>query len=118
MCKEELSILNEDIVNEDLIEETETVDFERALKYLALEDEVERDENFKKEVITSESTKIDSVYKSGMVVAETIIAMTKKMVLEGIDYNNALAIASNHITSKQNLQLAEYSAVVQQTQQI
>ena len=69
---------------------------EEQMELLALAEETSRLSNLKNDYEVSEETAKDKFFKEGMVVAETITAMVKKMVNNGIDYTNAIQIANNY----------------------
>ena len=69
---------------------------EEQMELLALAEETSRLSNLKNDYEVSEETVKDKFFKEGMVVAETITAMVKKMVNNGIDYTNAIQIANNY----------------------
>ena len=69
---------------------------EEQMELLALAEETNRLSNLKNDYEVSEETVKDKFYKDGMVVAETITAMIKEMVHNGIDYTNAVQIANNY----------------------
>ena len=69
---------------------------EEQMELLALAEETSRLSNLKNDYEVSEETVKDKFYKDGMVVAETITAMVKEMVNNGIDYTNAVQIANNY----------------------
>lgn len=69
---------------------------EEQMELLALAEETSRLSNLKNDYEVSEETKKDKFFKDGMVVAETITAMVKEMVNNGIDYTNAVQIANNY----------------------
>ena len=69
---------------------------EEQMELLALAEETSRLSNLKNDYEVSEETAKDKFYKEGMVVAETITAMVKEMVNNGIDYTNAVQIANNY----------------------
>ena len=113
MCEKNNLELGVEATFEDMSEE-EKVDFlsrcsdeyeEEEEKYplieeqrelLALAEETSRLSNLKNDYEVSEETAKDKFFKEGMVVAETITAMVKKMVNNGIDYTNAIQIANNY----------------------
>ena len=115
MCEKNNLELGTDVAFEDMTEE-EKVDFlshcsddyeedyeeekypliEEQMELLALADETSRLSNLKNEYEVSEETEKDKFYKDGMIVAETITAMVKEMVHNGIDYTNAVQIANNY----------------------
>ena len=117
MCETNKLELGTDVVFEDMTEE-EKVDFlshcsddyeeeyeeeeekypliEEQMELLALAEETNRLSNLKNDYEVSEETAKDKFYKDGMVVAETITAMVKEMVNNGIDYTNAVQIANNY----------------------
>lgn len=118
MCEKNNLELGTDVAFEDMTEE-EKVDFlshcsddyeedyeeekypliEEQMELLALAEETSRLSNLKNDYEVSEETKKDKFFKEGMVVAETIIAMVKEMVKNGIDYTNAIQIANNYFCS-------------------
>ena len=118
MCETNNLELGTDVAFEDMTEE-EKVDFlshcsddyeedykeekypliEEQMELLALAEETSRLSNLKNDYEVSEETKKDKFFKEGMVVAETIIAMVKEMVKNGIDYTNAIQIANNYFCS-------------------
>ena len=118
MCEKNNLELGTDVAFEDMTEE-EKVDFlshcsddyeedyeeekypliEEQMELLALAEETSRLSNLKNDYEVSEETKIDKFFKEGMVVAETITAMVKEMVKNGIDYTNAIQIANNYFCS-------------------
>ena len=69
---------------------------EEQMELLALAEETSRLSNLKNDYEVSEETEKDKFYKDGMIVAETITAMIKEMVHNGIDYTNAVQIANNY----------------------
>ena len=116
MCETNNLELGTDVAFEDMTEE-EKVDFlshcsddyeeeyeeeekypliEEQMELLALAEETSRLSNLKNDYEVSEETAKDKFYKEGMVVAETITAMVKEMVNNGIDYTNAVQIANNY----------------------
>ena len=115
MCETNNLELGTDVAFEDMTEE-EKVDFlshcsddyeeeyeeekypliEEQMELLALAEETSRLSNLKNDYEVSEETAKDKFFKEGMVVAETITAMVKEMVKNGIDYTNAVQIANNY----------------------
>ena len=115
MCEKNNLELGTDVAFEDMTEE-EKVDFlshcsddyeedyeekkypliEAQMELLALAEETSRLSNLKNDYEVSEETAKDKFFKEGMVVAETITTMVKKMVNNGIDYTNAIQIANNY----------------------
>ena len=116
MCETNKLELGTDVTFEDMTEE-EKVDFlshcsddyaeeyeeeekypliEEQMELLALAEETSRLSNLKNDYEVSEETAKDKFYKDGMIVAETITAMVKEMVKNGIDYTNAIQIANNY----------------------
>lgn len=91
---------------------------EELLNLLAVQEEEKRIENFESDFEVSEKTKASDLYKEGMVVAETIVSMTRTLVNAGVDYNNALSIANNHVVSDQNIKLAKVQQIQAQQNQI
>ena len=69
---------------------------EEQMELLTLAEETSRLSNLKNDYEVSEETAKDKFFKEGMVVAETITAMVKEMVNNGIDYTNAVQIANNY----------------------
>ena len=118
MCETNNLELGTDVAFEDMTEE-EKVDFlshcsddyeedyeeekypliEEQMELLALAEETSRLSNLKNDYEVSEETAKDKFFKEGMVVAETITAMVKEMVKNGIDYTNAIQIANNYFCS-------------------
>ena len=119
MCETNNLELGTDVAFEDMTEE-EKVDFlshcsdeyeeeyeeeekypliEEQMELMALAEETSRLSNLKNDYKVSEETKEDKFFKEGMVVAETITAMVKEMVKNGIDYTNAIQIANNYFCS-------------------
>ena len=115
MCETNKLELGTDVAFEDMTEE-EKVDFlshcsddyeeeyeeekypliEEQMELLALAEETSRLSNLKNDYEVSEETAKDKFFKEGMVIAETITAMVKEMVKNGIDYTNAVQIANNY----------------------
>lgn len=115
MCETNKLELGTDVAFEDMTEE-EKVDFlshcsddyeedyeeekypliEEQMELLALAEETSRLSNLKNDYEVSEETAKDKFYKEGMIIAETITAMVKEMVKNGIDYTNAVQIANNY----------------------
>ena len=115
MCETNNLELGTDVAFEDMTEE-EKVDFlshcsddyeedyeeekypliEEQMELLALAEETSRLSNLKNDYEVSEETAKDKFFKEGMVIAETITAMVKEMVKNGIDYTNAVQIANNY----------------------
>ena len=118
MCETNKLELGTDVAFEDMTEE-EKVDFlshcsddyeeeyeeekypliEEQMELLGLAEETSRLSNLKNDYEVAEETAKDKFYKDGMIVAETIIAMVKEMVKNGIDYTNAIQIANNYFCS-------------------
>ena len=115
MCEKNNLELGTDVAFEDMTEE-EKVDFlshcsddyeedyeeekypliEEQMELLALAEETSRLSNLKNDYKVSEETAKDKFFKDGMIVVETITAMVKEMVHNGIDYTNAVQIANNY----------------------
>ena len=115
MCETNKLELGTDVAFEDMTEE-EKIDFlshcsddyeeeyeeekypliEEQMELLALAEETSRLSNLKNDYEVSEETAKDKFFKEGMVIAETITAMVKEMVKNGIDYTNAVQIANNY----------------------
>lgn len=115
MCETNNLELGTDVAFEDMTEE-EKVDFlshcsddyeedyeeekypliEEQMELLALAEETSRLSNLKNDYEVSEETAKDKFFKEGMIIAETITAMVKEMVKNGIDYTNAVQIANNY----------------------
>ena len=85
--------------SDDYEEEEKYPLIEEQMELLALAEETSRLSNLKDDYEVSEETKKDKFFKEGMVVAETITAMVKEMVKNGIDYTNAIQIANNYFCS-------------------
>ena len=69
---------------------------EEQMELLALAEETSRLSKLKNDYEVSEEIKKDKFFEEGMIVAETITAMVKEMVKNGIDYTNAIQIANNY----------------------
>ena len=69
---------------------------EEQMELLALAEETNRLSNLKDDYEVSEETKDSKFFKEGMQITETLIAMVKEMVHNGIDYTNAVQIANNY----------------------
>ena len=118
MCETNNLELGTDVIFEDMTEE-EKVDFlshcsddyeeeeeyeeegkypliEEQMELLALAEETSRLSNLKNDYEVSEETKDSKFFKEGMQITETLIAMVKEMVHNGIDYTNAVQIANNY----------------------
>ena len=115
MCETNKLELGTDVTFEDMTEE-EKVDFlsrcsdeyeeedeeekypliEEQMELLALAEETSRLSNLKNDYEVSEETKDSKFFKEGMQITETLIAMVKEMVHNGIDYTNAVQIANNY----------------------
>ena len=116
MCETNKLELGTDVAFEDMTEE-EKVDFlsrcsdeyeeedeeeekypliEEQMELLALAEETSRLSNLKNDYEVSEETKDSKFFKEGMQITETLIAMVKEMVNNGIDYTNAVQIANNY----------------------
>ena len=113
MCEKNNLELGTEVAFEDMTEE-EKVDFlsrcsdeyeeeeekypliEEQMELLALAEETSRLSNLKNDYEVSEETKDSKFFKEGMHITETLIAMVKEMVHNGIDYTNAVQIANNY----------------------
>ena len=115
MCETNKLELGTEVAFEDMTEE-EKVDFlsrcsdeyeeedeeekypliEEQMELLALAEETSRLSNLKNDYEVSEETKDSKFFKEGMQITETLIAMVKEMVHNGIDYTNAVQIANNY----------------------
>lgn len=120
MCETNNLELGTEVAFEDMTEE-EKVDFlshcsddyeeeyeeekypliEEQMELLALAEETSRLSNLKNDYEVSEETEKDKFYKDGMVITETLVAMVKEMVHNGIDYTNAVQIANNYFCAIQ-----------------
>ena len=69
---------------------------EEQMELLVLAEETSRLSNLKNDYEVSEETKDSKFFKEGMQITETLIAMVKEMVHNGIDYTNAVQIANNY----------------------
>ena len=85
-----------DDYEEEYEEEEKYPLIEEQMELLALAEETSRLSNLKNDYEVSEETKKDKFFEEGMIVAETITAMVKEMVKNGIDYTNAIQIANNY----------------------
>ena len=91
-----LSRCSDEYEEEEEEEEEKYPLIEEQMELLALAEETSRLSNLKNDYEVSEETAKDKFYKDGMIVAETITAMIKEMVHNGIDYTNAVQIANNY----------------------
>ena len=86
-----------DDYEEDEYEEEEKYPLiEEQMELLTLAEETNRLSNLKNDYEVSEETKDSKFFKEGMQITETLIAMVKEMVHNGIDYTNAVQIANNY----------------------
>lgn len=114
MSKEK-EILTEEVEQE---QENSFDDIEYALSLMQLDEEAIRIENFTKEFKVDEQVLTTNYYKKGIVQAETLVAMCKLMVNNGVDYNNSLSLAASYMTNEHNLELAKIQSVQAQQNQI
>ena len=92
-------------INEEQETYTET---DELMDVLAYNEELKRiDIQENPTTVTSENTKNSNFYKDSVIIAETVGEVFQKLIGYGIDYNNALAIASNIMTNDVNLKLAK-----------
>lgn len=109
MCKEVENI--EEIKNEELNNAQVAMDF------IALEEEIKRVEKQEKEF------KVAKNYKNAEVVVKAeeeayAVASAFRILLEaGVDYNYALAVASNSITNHNNILISNINATASITNQ-
>ena len=94
-----LSHCSDDYEEEEYEEEEKYPLIEEQMELLALAEETSRLSNLKNDYEVSEETAKDKFYKEGKIVAETITAMVKEMVKNGIDYTNAIQIANKYFCS-------------------
>ena len=110
--------INKEDVNENC-EVQEISEYEEALNYLAyLEEEkrIELQDNPTSK--TSKETKNSEFYKNSIVIAETIGEVFQKLLGYGVDYNNAIVLASNIMTNDANLKLTKLQEVKNEQSQI
>ena len=91
-----LSHCSDDYEEDEYEEEDKYPLIEEQMELLALADETSRLSNLKNDYEVSEYVKDSKFYKEGMQITETLIAMVKEMVHNGIDYTNAVQIANNY----------------------
>ena len=122
-CENNLNVNDELKINkEDLNENCEVKEiseYEEALNYLAyLEEEkrIELQDNPTSK--TSKETKNSEFYKNSMIIAETVGEVLQKLLGYGVDYNNAIVLASNIMTNDANLKLTKLQEVKNEQSQI
>lgn len=110
--------INKEDLNENC-EVEEISEYEEALNYLAyLEEEkrIELQDNPTSK--TSKETKNSEFYKNSIVIAETVGEVLQKLLGYGVDYNNAIVLASNIMTNDANLKLTKLQEVKNEQSQI
>lgn len=116
MCEVNEKELNQEIENE----QNEYVDSsEEIMGQIAVQEELKRidiQENPISKV--SKETKNSSFYKDSIIIAETIGDVFQKLLGFGVDYNNALALASNLATNDANLKIAKIQQTIQEQNQV
>ena len=113
-----LKINKEELENENC-EVKEISEYEEALNYLTyLEEEkrIELQDNPTSK--TSKETKNSEFYKNSITIAETVGEVLQKLLGYGVDYNNAIVLASNIMTNDANLKLTKLQEVKNEQSQI
>ena len=113
-----LKINKEELENENC-EVKEISEYEEALNYLTyLEEEkrIELQDNPTSK--TSKETKNSEFYKNSITIAETVGEVFQKLLGYGVDYNNAIVLASNIMTNDANLKLTKLQEVKNEQSQI
>ena len=106
MCKEELNQVDE---TEEYVSEVE-----EQLEQLGLNEEIIRTElQHNPTSVTSEETKNSDFYKENMIITETVGEIFQKLLGYGIDYNNALAVASGLVANDSTLKQLELQSTIQ-----
>ena len=123
-CENNLNVnaelkINKKDLNGENSEVKEISEYEEALNYLAyLEEEkrIELQDNPTSK--TSKETKNSEFYKNSMIIAETVGEVLQKLLGYGVDYNNAIVLASNIMTNDANLKLTKLQEVKSEQSQI
>lgn len=108
--------VNENELNQE--EQESYSDSEEIMGQIAVQEELKRiDIQESPKSKTSKETKNSDFYKESMETIETVGDAFQKLLGYGLDYNNALAIASNLITNDVNLKLTKLQQVIQEQNQ-
>lgn len=121
MCKFNEKEVDQEVgLNEDELEVEECMNnSEEIMGQIAVQEELKRidiQENPISKV--SKETKNSSFYKDSIIIAETIGDVFQKLLGFGVDYNNALALASNLATNDANLKIAKIQQTIQEQNQV
>ena len=111
MCKEDLNEVNQT--------EEEYTSYEELMGQISVDEELKRiqtQDNPTSE--TSEYTKNSNFYKESMIAVETVGSALQKLLGYGVDYNNALAIASNLVQNDVTLKQQKIVQVTQEQNQV
>lgn len=110
--------MNEELNQEQELMEEEYIGSEEQMGLIAVDEELKRiqiQDNPKSEV--SEETKNSIFYQESMIIVETVGDAFQKLIGFGVDYNNALAIASALMTNDANVKQAKaQQTIVEQNQ--
>ena len=112
-----------DLINKEELDENyeikEISEYEEGLNYLAyIEDEKRIELQDNQTSKTSKETKNSEFYKNSMIIAETVGEVLQKLLGYGVDYNNAIVLASNIMTNDANLKLTKLQEVKNEQSQI
>lgn len=124
MCENNINInddlkINKEDLNSENCEVKETSEYEEALNYLAYLEEEKRIELQNNPTSkASKETKNSEFYKNSIVIAETVGEVFQKLLGYGVDYNNAIVLASNIMTNDTNLKLTKLQEVKNEQSQI
>lgn len=105
-------------MNEELNQEVEMEEayseVERQMQILGLNEEIDRMEIQHNPISkASKETKNSDFYKENMIITETIGEIFQKLLGYGIDYNNAMAVASGLVANDANLKQLELQSTIQ-----
>ena len=103
-------------VNAEEVEYCSSV--EEQAELIALQEEIERIEvQHNPTSEASEETKNSDFYKESMTIAETVGEVFQKLLGYGVDYNNALAIASGLVQNDAGTKQLKLQATIQEQNQ-
>lgn len=91
---------------------------EEQAELIALQEEIERIEVQHNPISkVSKETKNSDFYKESMTIAETVGEVFQKLLGYGVDYNNALAIASGLVSNDAGVKQLKLQATIQENNQ-
>ena len=111
MDNKELELLEEIELEENISDEG--LSTEDLFDRLSLNMEIERLENFDKEIKLSDEVKESELFLDAKAECEVFIYMVKTLNKDGIDLQSSGAVAQNYITHKQRLKELEYQVKMQ-----